>query len=69
MNRHTSSDIISFPVQAAYDVRPDSSDVMYQISILCHFEPGAVRIGVLNDGFAIMRQDKVIGLRLNVSVV
>lgn len=48
---------------------PDSSDIMYQITVLGYFEPAAVRIGILGDGFAVMRQDKVIGLRLYVSIV
>jgi len=69
MNEHTSSDIISFPVQTAYDMGPDSSDVMYQITIRGYFESAAVRIWILGDGFAVMRQDKVIGLRSNVSIV
>ena len=50
-------------------MRSDSSDIMHQITVLSHFELAAVRIWILYDGFAVMRQDKVIGLGLNVSVV
>ena len=50
-------------------MRSDSGDVVYQISVLGYLELAAVRIGILRDGFAVMRQDKVIGLELNVSVV
>jgi len=67
--RRTTSDIVSFPIQAAYDMRSDSSDVMYQITVFGRFELAVVRIGILCDGFAVMRQDEVIGLRSNVSIV
>ena len=50
-------------------MRSDSGDVVYQISVLGYLELAAVRIGILRDGFAVMRQDKVIGLKLNVSIV
>ena len=69
MNRHTSRDVVSFPIQTAYDIRSDSSDVVYQVTVLCDFELAAVRIGILRDGFAVMGQNEVIGLKLNVSIV
>ena len=68
-NGRTSRDIISFPIQTTYDVRSDSSDVVYQITVLGYLELAAVRIMVLCDNFAVMRQDKVIGLKLNVSIM
>lgn len=67
-NRHTSGDVISLPVQTAYDMGPDSGYVMYQVTVLGHFEFVGVRIRILCDGFAVMGQDKVIGLKLSVSV-
>ena len=69
MNELTSRDVVPFPIQATYDICSDSSDVMYQITVFGHLELAAVRIGILRDGLAIMRQDKVIGLKLNVSIV
>jgi len=46
----------------------DSGDVVYQITVLGYFKLATVRIRILVDGFAVMRQDKVIGLKLNVSI-
>ena len=59
----TSSDIISLPIQTAYYMRPDSSDVMYEITVLGRLEFVAVWIRILGYGSAVMRQNKVIGLK------
>jgi hypothetical protein len=47
---------------------PDSGYVMYQVTVLGHFEFVGVRVRILCDDFSVMGQDKVIGLKLSVSV-
>lgn len=48
-------------------MRPDPGDVVYQITVLGHLKLAAIRIRILRDRLPVMRQDKVIGLKLNVS--
>lgn len=67
-NGHTLSDIIALPIQAAYNMGPDPSDIMYQITVLSHFQLVAVQVRIFRSGLAVMGKYQVIGLKLNVSV-
>lgn len=66
-NGHTLSDIIALPIQAAYNMGPDPSDIMYYITVLGRFHLVAIRVRIFRSGLAVVGKYKVIGLTSNVS--